>query len=199
MQDSLTLISIGPAHCYAEWLGHTLVLKAAWSLSVHTTVAAWNVCMLLRPRLSLHEGHIYWELLSYARHKCGGKTGKCCYGWSITAFTSLATSRGFQVLAGSGLWHMIMCTGRYQEERSCNVKCENLLLCECFIAQQEIRKVFMICHKTVDMLAKYNKHTGNGTKWKSRFVEYGWQPEWDETPQTQMAGKGSYLLLLTSI
>lgn len=31
---------------------------------------------------------------------------------------------------------------------------ENLLLCECFIAQQEIRKVFMICHKIVVMLAK---------------------------------------------
>lgn len=69
---------------------------------------------------------------------------------------------------------MITQEGTEKKGAAMKSKRENLLLCECFIAQQEIRKVFMICHKTVDMLAKYNTHTGNGTKWKSRFVEYGW-------------------------
>lgn len=159
MQGPLMRISIGPAHCYAEWWGHTLVLKATLSLRVHTTVEAWNVCMLLRWRLSLHEGHIYWQLLFYAQYKYGWKMREC-YGWLITAFTSLAASRGFQVLAGSGLWHMIMDTGRYREERSCNDS-ERIYCCVCFIAQQDIRKAFTIHHKTVDMLEKYNKHTGN--------------------------------------
>lgn len=30
----------------------------------------------------------------------------------------------------------------------------------------------MICHKTVDTLAKYNKNTGNGTKGRRKFAEY---------------------------
>lgn len=162
-------ISIGPAQGYAEGWGHTLVLKAAWSLSVHTPVATWNVCMLLRWRLSLHEGHIYWQLLSYVQHKYGGQTRKC-YGWPVTAFTSLATSRRFQVLASSCLVTHDYGHRRVLRRKELQWKWENLLLCECFIAQQEIRKVFMICHKTVDMLAKYNKHTGNGTEWKWKSI-----------------------------
>lgn len=85
MQGPLMHIPIGPAHGYTEWWGHTLVLKAAWSLSVHTTLAAWNVCMLLRRRLSLHEGHLLYTDNCCFMHKknMAEKTRKCCYGWLV--------------------------------------------------------------------------------------------------------------------
>lgn len=173
-------ISIGPAHCYAEWWGHTLVLKAGWSLSVHTTVAAWNVCMQLRRRLSLHEGHIYWQLLSYAQHKYGGKNMEMLL--RMIDHSLHVSCHQKRVSGFSRFWPVTHDYGhrRVPRRKELQWKWENLLLCECFIAQQEIRKVFMICHKTVDILANYNKHTGNGTKWKSRFAEYGCKPEWEQ-------------------
>lgn len=86
---------------------------------------------------------------------------------TIDRSMSLATSRGFQV--SNWFWPTWPWTqeGREKEER-CN-ESEAVLLCECFIAQQEIKKAFGISHKAVVMLDKYNENTGDGVKWKSRF------------------------------